>query len=112
VRPAQAALAEVLHKYAIRTGDFTLASGRKSSWYLDGRMVTFRGDCVQIVGRAVVEALSAAGIDGYDAVGGLAVGAVPVAVAVAAVEQCGHRHDVGAEVPALVAPEIGFAFGS
>jgi orotate phosphoribosyltransferase len=85
VRPAQAALAEVLHKYAIRTGDFTLASGRKSSWYLDGRMVTFRGDCVQIVGRAVVEALSAAGIDGYDAVGGLVVGAVPVAVAVAAV---------------------------
>jgi orotate phosphoribosyltransferase len=85
VRPGQAALAEVFRKYAIRTGEFTLASGRTSTWYLDGRQVTFRGDCVQIVGRAVVEALSVAGIDEYDSVGGLVVGAVPVAVAVAAV---------------------------
>lgn len=91
MRPAQQALAEVLREYAIREGDFTLASGRKSHWYLDGRMVTFRGDCVEIVGAAIVEALADIGVTtgDYDAVGGLAVGAVPVAVAVAA--RTGHR---------------------
>jgi orotate phosphoribosyltransferase len=47
--------------------------------------VTFRGDCVELVGDAIVEALATGGIgpDAFDAVGGLAVGAVPVALAVA-----------------------------
>ncbi|MBV8951216.1 MAG: orotate phosphoribosyltransferase [Actinobacteria bacterium] len=84
MRPAQAALAHVLREHAIRTGEFVLASGRKSEWYVDGRLVTFRGDCVHIVGRAVMEALDAAGAPQFDAVGGLAIGADPVTVAVAA----------------------------
>lgn len=90
MRPAQQALANVLAEHAIREGDFELSSGRRSRWYLDGRLVTFRGDCVGIVGRAVVEALADIGVDSndYDAVGGLAVGAVPVAVAVAAATGC------------------------
>jgi orotate phosphoribosyltransferase len=83
VRPAQEALAEVLRKHAIRTGEFVLASGRRSEWYVDGRLVTFRGDCVEIVGRAVMEALDASGGVDFDAVGGLAIGADPVTVAVA-----------------------------
>ena len=56
MRPAQAALATVLTEHAIREGEFTLASGRTSNWYLDGRQVTFRGDCIEIVGDAIVEA--------------------------------------------------------
>ncbi|HZJ26198.1 MAG TPA: orotate phosphoribosyltransferase [Acidimicrobiia bacterium] len=91
MRPAQHALAAALREHAIREGDFTLSSGRRSRWYLDGRMVTFRGDCVEIVGGAIVEALADIGVTAgdYDAVGGLAVGAVPVAVAVTATT--GHR---------------------
>jgi orotate phosphoribosyltransferase len=87
LRPSQAALAEALRTYAIREGEFTLASGRTSTWYLDGRQVSFRGDCIGVVGAAIVDALSAAGIDAgaYDAVGGPAVGAIPVALAVALV---------------------------
>jgi orotate phosphoribosyltransferase len=87
LRPAQAALAAVLREHAIREGEFTLASGRTSTWYLDGRQVSFRGDCIEIVGRALVDALEVAGIDdaSYDAVGGPVVGAIPVALAVALV---------------------------
>ena len=87
LRPAQAALADVLVRYAIREGEFTLNSGRTSSWYLDGRQVSFRGDCLRIVGDAIVDALAVAGVTDadYDAVGGPVVGAVPVAVAVALV---------------------------
>jgi orotate phosphoribosyltransferase len=89
LRPTQAALAEVLAKYAIREGEFTLNSGRTSNWYLDGRQVSFRGDCLAIVGDAIVDALTIAGIssDDYDAVGGPVVGAIPVALAVALATQ-------------------------
>lgn len=85
LRPAQTALAEVLKEHAIREGEFTLASGRTSRWYLDGRQVSFRGDCIEVVGAAIVDALTVAGIGpgDYDAVGGPVVGAVPVALAVA-----------------------------
>lgn len=87
LRPTQQALAAVLKEHAIREGEFTLNSGRVSRWYLDGRQVSFRGDCLQIVGDAIVDALAVAGIgpDDYDAVGGPVVGAVPVAIAVAMV---------------------------
>ena len=87
LRPTQEALARVLREHAIREGEFTLNSGRVSRWYLDGRQVSFRGDCLRIVGDAIVDALAAAGVgsDAYDAVGGPVVGAVPVAIAVAMV---------------------------
>ncbi len=89
MRPARAELAEALRRYAIREGEFTLSSGRTSTWYLDGRRLTFRGDGVDLVGRAVAEALTAAGVGAFDAVGGLELGAVPVAIAVA--RQTGTR---------------------
>jgi orotate phosphoribosyltransferase len=79
--PATAELLAALQRFSLREGDFTLASGRRSKWYLDARQVTFRGDCLETVGRAVLEA-----VDGlsFDAVGGLTLGADPVALAVAA----------------------------
>jgi orotate phosphoribosyltransferase len=83
---ARVRLLDALRTYSLRTGDFTLASGRRSSWYLDARQVTFRGDCVEMVGRSVLEALET--LDGtvdFDAVGGLTLGADPVALAVALV---------------------------
>lgn len=83
MRPAQAALAAALLEHALRKGDFTLASGRQSAWYVDGRQVTFRGDCVEIVGEAILDAVAAGGGASFDAVGGLAIGADPVSIAVA-----------------------------
>jgi orotate phosphoribosyltransferase len=114
LRPAQAALAAVLREHAIREGEFTLASGRTSRWYLDGRQVSFRGDCIEIVGRAIVDALAVAGIDAgaYDAVGGPVVGAVPVALAVAlvtgkpsfAIRKEAKGHGVGGRIAGVLDP--------
>ncbi len=77
-------LLEALKRHALRVGEFTLASGRVSSWYLDARQVTFRGDCMELVGACVLDAVRGV-VDqpDFDAVGGLTVGADPVAVAVA-----------------------------
>src|SRR3954468_21100445 len=82
---AQSALVAALREHAIREGTFMLASGRTSSWYLDGRQVAFRGDCLELVGEAVVEAFGVPGVrpSDYEAVGGPVVGAIPVALAVA-----------------------------
>ncbi|HEV3362838.1 MAG TPA: hypothetical protein VG795_01640, partial [Acidimicrobiia bacterium] len=78
--PATAELLADLQRFSLREGDFTLASGRQSKWYLDARQVTYRGDCLETVGRAVLEAV---GDLAFDAVGGLTLGADPVALAVA-----------------------------
>jgi orotate phosphoribosyltransferase len=87
LRPTQQLLADAMKKHAIREGEFTLKSGRTSKWYLDGRQLTFRGDCIELVGRAIIEALEARdpSLTNFDAVGGIVVGAIPVAVAVASV---------------------------
>ncbi len=77
-------LLEALKVHALRVGEFTLASGRTSSWYLDARQVTFRGDCVELVGRCVLDAVRGVIEEPeFDAIGGLTVGADPVSLAVA-----------------------------
>jgi orotate phosphoribosyltransferase len=80
VSTARDDLREALLAHAVRVGTFTLVSGRTASWYLDARLVTFRGDCVDVVGRAVADAVSDLA---FDAVGGLTLGADPVALATA-----------------------------
>lgn len=112
LRPTQSALAAALRKHAIREGEFRLNSGRTSHWYLDGRQVAFRGDCMAIVGEAIVDALAHAGIgaDDYDVVGGPAVGAIPVALAVAmvtgkpafAIRKVAKDHGVGGRIAGVL----------
>ena len=76
---ARSALAEHLHSHAIRTdGPFTLRSGAMSDWYLDARQTTFSGAGALLVGAAIFEQL-----DDVDAVGGLTMGADPVALGTA-----------------------------
>lgn len=85
---AQAALAAHLHAHAIRTdGPFTLRSGAVSEWYLDARQTTFSGEGAALVGQAVLEALAPVG-----AVGGLTMGADPVAMATAMLAARQGRH--------------------
>ncbi|MGB5730347.1 MAG: orotate phosphoribosyltransferase, partial [Acidimicrobiia bacterium] len=74
-------LVEHLRDHAVRTdGPFTLRSGATSDWYIDARQTTFDGAGAILVGRAVVEALD----DEITAVGGLTMGADPIAVSAAA----------------------------
>jgi orotate phosphoribosyltransferase len=75
-------LIDHLTSHALRTdGPFTLRSGAVSDWYLDARQTTFDGEGAWRVGEAVVEVLHAT----VGAVGGLTMGADPIAVATAMV---------------------------
>ena len=62
-------------------GPFTLRSGELSSWYIDARQTTFSGRGARAVGAAVLEEIP----DGVVAVGGMTMGADPIAVATAVV---------------------------
>lgn len=85
--PLQQQLHNYLEKYSLTVAPpgepFTLASGRKSMWYFVGRNTTFRGDAAPTVGKAILEAVNRIGDIEFDAIGGIVVGAVPVAMAVA-----------------------------
>ncbi len=67
---------------AVRTdGPFTLRSGEVSNWYIDARQTTFSGVGARLVGSAVLAEIP----EGVDAVGGMTMGADPIAVATALV---------------------------
>ncbi|MGA2917667.1 orotate phosphoribosyltransferase [Methanoregula sp.] len=72
------ALAEMLIRYrAIEFGDFTLASGAKSPYYIDVKSAVTHPDLLMVIADAVVAAHE------FDVIAGVAVGGVPLAVAVA-----------------------------
>lgn len=74
------ALAQFVQARAIREGDFTLASGAKSSVYCDGKQVTFSGEGALLVADAILNEIDAMPVD---AIGGLEMGAIPIVAAVA-----------------------------
>lgn len=75
-----AALVEYLRTNALRTdGPFVLRSGATSSWYLDARPITYSGVGACLIGPVVLRCLDRS----VEAVGGLTMGADPIALAVA-----------------------------
>lgn len=84
--PARTRLLELIRQRAYRRGDFTLASGKKSDTYIDGKMVQFHPEAAHLLGECLFELLAD---DDFDAIGGLAVGAVPLVTSF--VISC-HRH--------------------
>jgi orotate phosphoribosyltransferase len=77
---ARDALVKHLTSNALRTdGPYTLRSGAVSDWYLDARQTTFDGRGARLVGEAVLSVLDRE----VEAVGGMTMGADPIAVATA-----------------------------
>lgn len=76
-------LRELLAARSIQRGDFTLASGRRSSFYIDARRTTMAGEGFALIGPLGLERLGARGWT-PELVGGLTLGADPVAYAIAA----------------------------
>lgn len=75
------ALVALIRSRALRFGEFTLASGKKSSYYLDLKQVTLHPMGARLIGSGILELLEATwGLP--DAVGGMAVGADPITGAV------------------------------
>ncbi|MDF1506447.1 orotate phosphoribosyltransferase [Roseisolibacter sp. H3M3-2] len=80
--PSSDRLVALLAERSARRGDFTLASGRRSSLYIDARLTTMHPDGLALVGPLGLAAIEGAGWRA-DAVGGLTLGADPVSYAIA-----------------------------
>jgi orotate phosphoribosyltransferase len=75
---ARRRLIDHLRTFSVRTdGPFTLRSGAVSDWYIDARQTTFDGSGATAVGDAVLDVLDSEVV----AVGGMTMGADPIAMA-------------------------------
>jgi orotate phosphoribosyltransferase len=91
VRFRRERLIELLQRDALKRGTFTLASGRTSHYYVDGRKLTLSAEGAASIGAGVLELL--AGEFKVDAVGGLTMGADPIVgatLALASAAGLGH----------------------
>ena len=79
----QRRLRDLLRERSVRHGDFVLASGKRSSFYIDARRTTMSGEGLVLIGRLGLDRLAARGWS-PQLVGGLTLGADPVAYAIAA----------------------------
>jgi orotate phosphoribosyltransferase len=76
-----AALRALLAARSARRGQFTLASGRTSTLYIDARLTTMSPEGLALIGPLGLQALRQAAWR-VDAVGGLTLGADPIAYAI------------------------------
>jgi orotate phosphoribosyltransferase len=76
-------LQRLLLERSVQRGDFVLASGRRSTYYIDCRRSTMSAEGMGLIGRLGLGAIRGAHWDAA-AVGGLTMGADPVACAIAA----------------------------
>ncbi len=77
---ARAQLIQYIREEAVFHGDFTLTSGKKASYYIDLRTVSLDHRVAPLIGRVMVDLI--ADIPDIAAVGGLTMGADPIAAAV------------------------------
>jgi orotate phosphoribosyltransferase len=73
------ALKQLVRDKALKFGDFTLASGKKATYYLDCRQVTLDSRGAWLIGEGMLEQLAT---DLPDLVGGMAIGADPITAAI------------------------------
>ncbi|HMP17230.1 MAG TPA: orotate phosphoribosyltransferase [Gemmatales bacterium] len=83
-------LLELIRKRAIIHQEVTLASGQKSSYYIDARSLFLHGPSATLLGEAFYELTKDLPMD---AIGGPAVGALPLTVATTM-----HYHRMGREM--------------
>jgi orotate phosphoribosyltransferase len=85
-------LIELLQRDSLKRGTFTLASGRTSHYYVDGRKVTLSAAGAAVIGAGVLERL--ADRPEVQAVGGLTMGADPIVGATLALAGLMGRSDI------------------
>ena len=78
-------LIRLFHERALKFGDFTLASGKTSTYYLDGKQISLHSVGLRLVSHGLLDLLSDVE---FDAIGGMTIGADPIVggVLVAAAE--------------------------
>ena len=75
-------LLNLIMSHAVSFGDFTLASGAKSSYYIDAKLATLIPDGFKLIGEVFADVLENTD---FDAVGGHETGAIPIACSLASV---------------------------
>ena len=75
------ALRRHLLEHSVKTGEFVLKSGRRSAWFIDSKQTVCRPDGMLLVADAVLAEVP----DDATAIGGLTMGADPVAFVAAGV---------------------------
>jgi orotate phosphoribosyltransferase len=75
---ARVQLLELFKSRAVRFGDFVLASGKRSTYYINSKAVLFHSKAIALLGELLYRATADLDIQ---AVGGLEVGAIPMATA-------------------------------
>ena len=75
-------LVSLLVKHSLQHGSFTLSSGAQASYYIDGRLTTMRPEGLTTIGQLALEQFQEIGWHPA-AVGGLTLGADPIAYAIA-----------------------------
>lgn len=73
------ALTGLFRERALKFGDFTLASGKKAAYYLDGKQITLHSKGLRLVSQGLLELLDA---EHVQAVGGMSIGADPIVAGV------------------------------
>lgn len=68
-------LIELFQERALKYGEFQLASGKTSHYYLDGKQVTLHAEGLKLVSEGVLSLLDGVACD---AVGGMSIGADPI----------------------------------
>ncbi len=75
------ALRKHVLEYSVRRGDFVLKSGRRSNWFIDSKQTVCRPEAMTLVADGVLSVIPSE----VDAIGGLTMGADPVAFVTAGV---------------------------
>ena len=74
-------LRQHLLEHAVKRGDFVLKSGKRSNWFIDAKQTVCRPEAMLLVAEGVLSVVP----DAATAIGGLTMGADPVAFVTAAV---------------------------
>ena len=85
--PTREALRAHLLEHSVKTGDFTLKSGKKSSWFIDSKQTICRPEAMILVAEALLAVIP----DDATAIGGLTMGADPVAFITAGIAATNGR---------------------
>lgn len=82
-------LRELLDRLSLKRGQVVLASGKTSDFYLDCKQTALNAEGASVIGRLVFERIRRLRADGHriEGVGGMTLGADPIAVATAVTSQ-------------------------
>jgi len=75
-------LIELIKELAVVHGRVTLSSGIEADYYVDLRRATLHHEAAPLIGQVMLDLLDDHGVDDFVAIGGLTMGADPVATAV------------------------------